>query len=314
MLPKIIKAKKIVVGIEEEKLRILEVEKTKNKINVLKAFTIDLIDKLDLLDQVSHIKNKINFENIKRGSAYLIINDEELDLEIIKIPKTQYKNQIKILNYKYMEYEKDNYIQYLDLDQIEDNGLYDGFLVSRLDRAKVDFYKKFIAELGFKPKVLDIKCNSFMKLMGFSRVINSIYNVGEENLLIIDFHRDSSNIVLLEKGGISYVNSMNLGSNYLLNKQAEKDINMEDFQDRIQNIMIFIKGLLKERRKETSLIIVQGLKIYNFISGKALEDIFDKKFIIINDLKDINIDVEIKDWDYYLGYLGGIIREKEEIT
>lgn len=305
---------KIIMELKENELKLIKLKKVNKKIRVLKVIHIELIRGLNLSEQLISIKNKMNLEGFEEGYVYLILNDYEVDTEIINIPRTHYKNQMQILNHKYNLDGEKNYTQYIHLDINKENNFYDKFLVYKINKQKVENYKKYIRNLGFNPKVLDVKSNAYMKSINYTKTKNGEYDIRRENILIIEFLKENTNLILLDNGIITYIKNLQIGTEYILNnKNKEKTNTVDEFNNidnKLTDLINLIKSSIQNQIIKPTLILVDGDLISKLNLEELLENSFERKVIMINKLDEMIKKEEKSNMDNYVGVLGGIIRRK----
>ncbi len=287
MKENIIINQKIVVEIREGLIKVIQLNKNK----ILNAFSIDFLGEFGSEDNIKKIKNKLNTKNIKYANIYLIINNNELESDIISIPILKYKYQIKILEEKYNSYQDNSYIQYSHMGEDKLNTNYIVYIISK---GKVKKYKDFIEKIGFKAKTLDVKSNTYMKLVNYNEFINKEYNISNKKLLILDFQKNNTNLIVLNKGIITTVKSLDGGANYILNNKIE--------------------SIMEETTLNLDIIIIDGEFPEKLDIDVALFEIFKRPILYLNELEKFTSEIKSEKNNNYLSMTGGIIRRKRRLN
>lgn len=287
MKENIIINQKIVVEIREGLIKVIQLNKNK----ILNAFSIDFLGEFGSEYNIEKIKNKLNTKNIKYANIYLIINNNELESDIISIPILKYKYQIKILEEKYNSYQDNSYIQYSHMGEDKLNTNYIVYIISK---GKVKKYKDFIEKIGFKAKTLDVKSNTYMKLVNYNEFINKEYNISNKKLLILDFQKNNTNLIVLNKGIITTVKSLDGGANYILNNKIE--------------------SIMEETTLNLDIIIIDGEFPEKLDIDVALFEIFKRPILYLNELEKFTSEIKSEKNNNYLSMTGGIIRRKRRLN
>lgn len=300
--------KKVIIEIRENLLKVAQVMKKKDKIIILKFFSMNISGELSSDNNIDKIKDKLHSKGINHGEVYLIINNIEAKNEIVKIPILKYKFQLKILEEKYGSNQNEDYIQYSYSGKDESHSNY---IVYRVNREKIKKYREFIEKLGFKAKRLDIKSNTYMKLMNYGQTLNGQYNVLKHKLLIIDIGKNNTVLTILDKGKIKWITSLRFGVNYISNSDVENSIEI------VQKLLDFsnlIKESVERVSNELDLIIIDGDCLRRLDIKSTLSKTFEITTFHINKLERINSEIENEDIRDYLSMLGGILRRKRSLN
>ena len=133
-----------------------------------------------------------------------------------------------------------------------------------------------------------------MKLVNYNEFINKEYNISNKKLLILDFQKNNTNLIVLNKGIITTIKSLEGGANYILNNKIE--------------------SIMEETTLNLDIIIIDGEFPEKLDIDVALFEIFKRPILYLNELEKFTSEIRNEKNNNYLSMTGGIIRRKRRLN
>lgn len=328
--------KTISMDFDTRNVKIVEASFKKGQLNVYDTFIIDLpedtyedgyiIDPGLLRDTLDSF---LRLNEVKRGDATVVLNSTDILTREIVLPNVTDEEVDGILKYQINDYipiDVDEYVvQYLDQGVFMEEGNEKRRLfISAMPKEIVVSFLDLLADLDFKPKVLDFKSNAIRKLIDYNAG-----SIGKETLAVVDIGYTNTNLSILKEGYIEVSRTINSGIKEILGRgdlgssedeRIEELLNLEDLP--IENgglettLEDFLRGLFEqldmvfryynsaEIDNSIDLILVQG----DIVKLKKVEEMFEEYLSIETSSID-SLDREMEEELYLYGTaLGGILR------
>ncbi len=120
------------------------------------------------------------------------------------------------------------------------------------------FIKRVKDEVGLDIEVISGKKEA---LLGFQGVINGIHDIDDDDILVIDIGGGSTELIIGNRRGLKYQESLNVGAVRMTDKHIESDpINQEDIENLLKDIRYIIKDEIEKIKKHniTKVIGIGG--------------------------------------------------------
>ena len=271
-------------------------------------------------DVANKIKGVLNINDIKAKKIAFAIDGQDIVVRHIETPimkKDGLENAVKWeINQQLPKVRENYYVDFQIIEKITTKGkkMY-RILVVAAPKEKIDKYVDLAKELRLELSSIDISANCLARAFSFSVKNHSKY----ESIGIINLEKESSSIVILDKGNLFFEREVDYGVNNIIKKLAEfKGISVKEMElkfrktfrfsnsdiiDEMQNsvqtyfdnilfsfdkiIQFYTSGRSKKNLDQIYLIGVgadiEGLQGY-------ISSYFDTKVAVVNSPKDINIE------------------------
>ncbi len=224
--------KSLCIDIGSEYVKVLQVKKRRDELIVEKFFTL----KIDNEFRFNFINN-MQFEKIRLKRINIGLSNFIFKYRNLKLPNMKTKDLKNFIKNNLEEDRSYNY-QY----SVQTN--YNNLIINKFGIKKdfIDYYKKYIDDLGFKSNALGNNGYNIFKLMTWSNLINEYYRLDLVNYLVLDLGSNYLDLVYVEKKYLIDVKSFN------------------DFKDlESVNLVDFIKIYIMNYSNIDLIILIGGL-------------------------------------------------------
>ena len=328
--------KTLSIDFDTRSVKIVEASFKKDRLNIYDTFTIDLpegtyedgyiIDPGLLRDTLDSF---LRLNEVKREDASVVLNSTDILTREIVLPNVTDEEVDGILKYQINDYipiDVDEYVvQYLDQGVFMEEGNEKRKLfISAMPKEIVVSFLDLLADLDFKPKVLDFKSNAIRKLVDYN-----IDSIGKETVAVVDIGYTNTSLSILKEGYIEVSRTLILGIREVLDRGElnsseeermeellsleESDIVKEGLENSLEDFlrslfeqldMVFRYYNSAEVNNSIDLIFVQG----DIVKLKKVEEMFEE-YLSIETTSIDSLDEEMEEELYLYGTaIGAILR------
>ena len=328
--------KTLSIDFDTRSVKIVEASFKKDRLNIYDTFTIDLpegtyedgyiIDPGLLRDTLDSF---LRLNEVKREDATVVLNSTDILTREIVLPNVTDEEVDGILKYQINDYipiDVDEYVvQYLDQGVFMEEGNEKRKLfISAMPKEIVVSFLDLLADLDFKPKVLDFKSNAIRKLVDYN-----IDSIGKETVAVVDIGYTNTSLSILKEGYIEVSRTLILGIREVLDRGElnsseeermeellsleESDIVKEGLENSLEDFlrslfeqldMVFRYYNSAEVNNSIDLIFVQG----DIVKLKKVEEMFEE-YLSIETTSIDSLDEEMEEELYLYGTaIGAILR------
>lgn len=328
--------KTLSIDFDTRSVKIVEASFKKDRLNIYDTFTIDLpegtyedgyiIDPGLLRDTLDSF---LRLNEVKREDATVVLNSTDILTREIVLPNVTDEEVDGILKYQINDYipiDVDEYVvQYLDQGVFMEEGNEKRKLfISAMPKEIVVSFLDLLADLDFKPKVLDFKSNAIRKLVDYN-----IDSIGKETVAVVDIGYTNTSLSILKEGYIEVSRTLISGIREVLDRGElnsseeermeellsleESDIVKEGLENSLEDFlrslfeqldMVFRYYNSAEVNNSIDLIFVQG----DIVKLKKVEEMFEE-YLSIETTSIDSLDEEMEEELYLYGTaIGAILR------
>lgn len=210
-------------------IKVIEGKHTKDKLQILKAITIEAPPKsykngkvLDKAKLAKAISNQLVENKIRTTTTHAIINSSEVLIREIIIPKVPDKDIKSVVDYQVADYLPINVEDYA-VQYVSQGNIFDGdaekikILLLAIPKEIISSHLSLLKSIGLRPEVLDHQGNAMAKLLEFNNVVNEDYPLENIAVASIDIGYSSTKITITKNGLVEVTKVIDFGVQTLHN-------------------------------------------------------------------------------------------------